>query len=191
MLKNIRFYKLLLEKNRTFQDGYDDDYDDDDLFPELRKDAQKYPIASTDYNYDDDDYSTKYDDDDYDYRTYQDDNDDVTEEDEHQSLESMIRTFLSARQIKSYVEYKNGEVIIYIFLNKKEKISNLTKIFDVVLNHLSKDIFGIEDEESLSDIDTELYETKEGDHIFSFRFDLDSDDEGGKTRKQDYDDLPF
>lgn len=172
MLKNIKFQKLLLEKSprfRTFQDGFDEDDD-------------------YDYDYKDDDYLRKFD---YDPEL-QDINDDdrITQEDEENNLESMIRVFLSARSIKSYVEYKNGEVIIYVFLNKKEKISNLTRIFDVILNHLSKDIFGIVDEDSLSDIETELYETKEGDHIFSFRFDLESE-KYSSTEPKDYDDLPF
>jgi len=152
MITNIKFNKFILEKNRTFQDGYDED----------------------DYDYDDDIYSSKYSD------------EDITDEEEDQNLEYLIRSFLSARNIKSYVDYKNDQVIIYIFLNKKEKISNLTKIFDIVTNHLAKDIFGITDEKHLSDIETELYESKEGEHIFSFTFFLDADSLDG-----DEEDLPF
>jgi hypothetical protein len=152
IVSNVQINKIIHERNRTYQDGYDEDDDDPD----------------SDYRYDEDD-------DDYEY------SEEITQEDEEQNIESLIRVFLSARNIKSYVESNRGEVVVYIFLNKVEKISNLTKIFEIVLNYLSKDIF------QGHECETELYETKDGEHIFSFTFFLDSDG----YEMDDYEDLPF
>lgn len=102
--------------------------------------------------------------------------DEISEEEEEDNLGYLIRTFLSARGIRAYVETDGKDVIIYVYLNKKEKIKNLTKIFDVVVNNMKVQMF--ED----YDLETELYETKEGEHIFSFTFyadgsiDKDEDD---------------
>jgi hypothetical protein len=132
---------ILLENNRTFQDGYEDDdfYDDD-------------------------------------YNNYGEN--DLSSEDEESNLEYLIRTFLTARGIKSYVETSGKDVVVYVYLQKKEKIRNLTKIFDVMINHMQVEMFeGYE-------LETELYETKEGDNIFSFSFFADG-------IKDDYEDVPF
>lgn len=127
MIKNVKLMNILLETNRTFQDGYEDD----------------------------DFYDDKYD---YDY------SDEVSSEDEENNLQYLIRTFLSARGIKSYVETDGKDVSIYVYLQKKEKIRNLTKLFDVVINHMKVEMF------EGYDLETELYESKEGDSIFSFNF---------------------
>ena len=127
MIKNVKLMNILLETNRTFQDGYDDDFYDD---------VDKYS---------------------YDYE-------DLSDDDEESNLEYLIRTFLTARGIKSYVESDGKDVSIYIYLQKKEKIRNLTKIFDVVVNHMKVEMF------EGYDLETELYESKEGDSIFSFTF---------------------
>jgi hypothetical protein len=126
MIKNVKLMNILLETNRTFQDGYEDD----DFY------------SDSDYNY----------------------SDEVSYEDEESNLEYLIRTFLTARGIKSYVESDGKDVSIYIYLQKKEKIRNLTKIFDVVVNHMKVEMF------EGYDLETELYESKEGDSIFSFTF---------------------
>ena len=128
MVKNIKLMNILLETNRTYQDGYDDDF----------------------YDSDSDNYDRYY--------------DDISEEDEENNLEYLIRTFLSARGLKSYVETSGKDVVIYVYLQKKEKIRNLTKIFDVMINHMQVEMF------EGYDLETELYETKEGDNVLSFSF---------------------
>jgi hypothetical protein len=142
MIKNVKIMNILLEdNNRTYQDGYDDDFYDDD------------------YNQ---------------FDGY----DDVSSEDEESNLEYLIRTFLTARGIKSYVETSGKDVVIYVYLQKKEKIRNLTKIFDVMINHMQVEMF------EGYDLETELYESKEGDNIFSFSFYSDG------VKEDDYD-APF
>lgn len=145
MIKNVKIINILLENNRTYQDGYDDDdfYDSED--------------------------SNLYD-------KY----DDISQEDEDNNLEYLIRTFLSSRGIKSYVETDQRDVIVYVYLKKEEKIRNLTKIFDVMINHMQK--------ETLEgyDLETELYESKEGDNILSFSFYAD-----GFSKDDDFSDVPF
>ncbi len=142
MIKNVKIMNILLEdNNRTYQDGYDDDFYDDD------------------YNQ---------------FDGY----DDVSSEDEESNLEYLIRTFLTARGIKSYVETSGKDVVIYVYLQKKEKIRNLTKIFDVMINHMQVEMF------EGYDLETELYESKEGDNIFSFSFYSDG------VKEDDYD-VPF
>ena len=142
MIKNVKIMNILLEdNNRTYQDGYDDDFYDDD------------------YNQ---------------FDGY----DDVSSEDEESNLEYLIRTFLTARGIKSYVETSGKDVVIYVYLQKKEKIRNLTKIFDVMINHMQVEMF------EGYDLETELYESKEGDNIFSFSFYSDG------VNEDDYD-APF
>ena len=125
MIKNVKLMNILLETNRTFQDGYDDEdfYDDGDK-----------------YGYD------------------------ISDDDDESNLGYLIRTFLTARGIKSYVETDGKDVNVYIYLQKKEKIKNLTKIFDVVVNHMKVEMF------EGYDLEVELYESKEGDSIFSFSF---------------------
>lgn len=144
MIKNVKLMNILLETNRTFQDGYEDSdfYEDND--------------NNYDYN----------------------DSDEVSSDDEEGNLEYLIRTFLSARGIKSYIESDGKDVNIYIYLQKKEKIRNLTKIFDVVVNHMKTEMF------DGYDLEVELYESKEGDSIFSFSFFAD-----GIDREED--DYPF
>jgi len=126
-----------------------------------------------------DGYEDDYEDDYFDQYGKEDfiDDDEISEEEEEDNLGYLIRTFLSARGIRSYVETDGKDVIIYVYLNKKEKIKNLTKIFDVVVNNMKVQMF--ED----YDLETELYETKEGEHIFSFTFYAD-----GSIDKDDYSD---
>ena len=107
--------------------------------------------------YDDDDFYNNPD-------SYEYSDDEISYEDEESNLEYLIRTFLTARGIKSFVESDGKDVTIYIYLQKREKIRNLTKIFDVVVNHMKVEMF------EGYDLETELYETKEGDSIFSFTF---------------------
>lgn len=144
MIKNVKIINILLENNRTYQDGYDDDF----------------------YDSEDSNLYDKY--------------DDISQEDEDNNLEYLIRTFLSSRGIKSYVETDQRDVIVYVYLKKEEKIRNLTKIFDVMINHMQK--------ETLEgyDLETELYESKEGDNILSFSFYAD-----GFSKDDDFSDVPF
>jgi hypothetical protein len=128
-----------------------------------------------------DGYEDDYEDDYFDQYGKEDSIDDeISEEEEEDNLGYLIRTFLNARGITSYVETDGKDVIIYVYLNRKEKIKNLTKIFDVILNNMKTQMF--ED----YDLETELYETKEGEHIFSFTFYAD-----GSVDKDDYSDVPF
>lgn len=141
MINNVKLQNIILETNRTFQDGYDE-YEDD-YFDQYGKE-------------------------------------DVSDEEEEDNLGYLIRTFLSARGITSYVESDGKDVTVYIYLKKREKIKGLVKVFDVVLNNMKTQMF--ED----YDLETELYETKEGDPILSFTFYSD-----GFGRDDDRDEYPF
>ena len=125
-----------------------------------------------------DGYEDDYEDDYFD-QYGKEDIDEVSDEEEEDNLGYLIRTFLSARGITSYVESDGKDVTIYIYLKKREKIKSLTKIFDVVVNNMKTQMF--EDYY----LETELYETKEGAPIFSFTFYSDGID------RDDTDESPF
>jgi hypothetical protein len=127
-----------------------------------------------------DGYEDDYEDDYFDQYGKEDIDDELSEEEEEDNLGYLIRTFLSARGITSYVESDGKEVTIYVYLKKREKIKSLTKIFDVVVNNMKTQMF--ED----YDLESELYETKEGTPILSFTFYAD-----GSVDKDDYSDVPF
>lgn len=61
------------------------------------------------------------------------------------------------------VNYDGLDISIFVFLEKKEKLKNLVKPFDVA-NKLKNDILPQYDSEF------EIYENKEGDPIISFEF---------------------
>ncbi len=79
------------------------------------------------------------------------------------------------------VDYNGYDISIYSFPEKREKISSILKIFDIVYK-LKKDILPQYESEF------ELYESKKGDPVFSFQFSYDSD---GVSSGEDLDDGPF
>lgn len=65
-------------------------------------------------------------------------------------------------------DYDNLNITVFVFLNKVEKIKNMTKVFDVA-NKLKKDILPQYESEF------ELYENKEGYPIICFGFNFNDD----------------
>lgn len=95
---------------------------------------------------------------------------------EIENLCSLIRKFLKNSNLESIVEYKDGDITIYVFLDKKEKIGSFTTILET-LNKLHKDILP-EYESSV-----ELYENIDKDPIFIVTLTPDDEGDGDKNKK--------
>ena len=118
--------------------------------------------------YFEDDY---YEDSDDDFNKYSDDSDDSGDEEDH--LCYLIRSMFNNYGISSYVERNDLDITLYIYLQKKEKMQNILRCFDIVANKLKRDILPQYESE------LELYESKEGIPILQFSFfyaDGDKDD---------------
>jgi len=84
--------------------------------------------------------------------------------DEEDHLCYLIRTFLNGNGITSSVERSDLDILVYVFLQRKEKFRNIVKTFDVVINKMKKDIL------PQYELEVELYESKQGIPILSFSF---------------------
>jgi len=113
-----------------------------------------------------------YEDSDDDFDKYSDDSDDEDgEEEDH--LCYLIRSMFNNYGVSAYVERDDLDIILYIYLQKKEKMQNILRCFDIVTNKLKRDILPQYESE------LELYESKEGIPILQFSFfyaDGDKDD---------------
>jgi len=92
---------------------------------------------------------------------------------EIENLCSLIRKYLKNSNLESLVEYKEGEITIYVFLDKKEKIGSFTMILEI-LKKLHKDILP-EYESSV-----ELYENKSKEPILIVTLMPDEEGDGDK-----------
>lgn len=110
---------------------------------------------------------------------------DLEDEDQYQNdmeyLCHTIRSLFKTSDMEVDVDYNGYDISIYSFPEKREKISSILKIFDIVYK-LKKDILPQYESEF------ELYESKKGDPVFSFQFSYDSD---GVSSGEDLDDGPF
>lgn len=94
---------------------------------------------------------------------------DETEDDTSKDTSEMdevcyqIRKLFKIRGVDVQVNHEEFDIMVYVFLSKREKISSLLKSFDVV-KKLQKDI--IPD----YDCEAELYENKKGFPILAFSF---------------------
>lgn len=102
---------------------------------------------------------------------------------------STIRSLFKNSDVDIDVDYDGFDISLYAFPEKREKMSSLLKIFDVV-HKLKKDILPQYESEF------ELYESKKGDPVFSFQFIFSTgepgeEEESGDTEDGSPDDGPF
>jgi hypothetical protein len=178
-------------------DNYDMDptitFEDDMMFLELVSRRKKYSKFLDSFQtfearnegeeYDDDWNDSKYrpsDGDEYD--DFYDDEEDWSDDGasgEVNELAYWIRQLFKTNKINCSVESEsNYGLTTYVFLSKKEKISNLLKVFEVV-NQVKNELL------TQYDVEFELYENKHGEPIFKFNFTWssevdDSDDVEGE-----------
>jgi hypothetical protein len=91
------------------------------------------------------------------------DEEDVDEDDEEDYLCYLIRSMFSNYDIEALVERKDLDITINVFLQRKEKMANILKIFDIIYK-MRKDILP----EYYSQI--ELFETRMGEPVLCFEF---------------------
>lgn len=99
------------------------------------------------------------------------------DEEEEEDIESedmdnllyLLRTLFKNSGVDAEIDNKGLDITIYAVLNKKEKISSILKVFDVV-KKLKKDILPQYESEF------ELWETKSGEPMLTFVFEYEGDD---------------
>jgi hypothetical protein len=128
---------MKLKSYKELFEKYDSPEDEDDLFG--RPSHSKNNIDSED-----------------------DDDLDTTSED-MENLLYLLRTLFKSSGVDIEIENKGLDIIIYSVLNKRQKMSSILKIFNVV-KKLKTDILPQYDSEF------ELWETKTGDPMFTFNF---------------------
>lgn len=126
---------------------------------------EKYEeIDDSDWNIEDDNYEPSSDD----LENILDDNEiDL----EVENLCSLFRKYLKNSNLESLVEYKDGEISIYVFLDKKEKIGSFTNTMEI-LKKLHKDIL------PQYESNVELYENKAKEPILIVTLSPDEDGDG-------------
>lgn len=147
----IKSYKQVLER-----EGFDDidtayDPKDDFLFSKSRNQ-----------------YGSKYEDDE-DFEQKKDDGIDYENDDDVQHLLYLLREMFKNVGVSVDVEATSDDISITAFLNRRGKLSDVIKIFEVV-KKLKKDILGQYDSQF------ELWETKKGDPRITFEFSLEGED---------------
>lgn len=115
------------------------------------------------------DFSDEFDD--YKYEPLDDDDysEDISDEDEEDHLCYLIRSMFNNYGLNAQVERNDLDLTINIFLERKERMKNILKVFDVVYK-MRKDILPQYDSQM------ELFETKSGYPVLSFEFYYDSGD---------------
>ena len=93
-----------------------------------------------------------------------------------QNLSYLIRQLFKNTNIEVDVDYDGLDIKLYIFLNRREKMKNLLKTFDVVFK-LKKDIL------PQYHAEVELYESKAKNPVLCFGFDYVA--EGGVVKKEE------
>jgi hypothetical protein len=91
------------------------------------------------------------------------DDEDEQQEGEMGELAYWIRQMFKANKIDSSVETENYDLMAYIFFEKKEKMSKLLSVFEVI-NKIKKDLL------IYYSVEVELYENKTGFPIMKFTF---------------------
>lgn len=133
MIKNLKIEKLLIERIDEFDDEFYDEFGD----------YRYEPVSDNRYD-DEEDY-----------------NDGDAEEEDY--LCYLIRSMFSNYDIEALVERNDLDITINIFLNKKEKMNNILKVFDIIYK-MRKDILPQYDSQ------VELFETRAGEPVLCFEF---------------------
>ena len=100
---------------------------------------------------------------------YDPDADDDLPADDMEHLLYLLRSFFKQSGIDAEIEHKKLDIMAYVVLNKREKMSTILKVFDVA-KKLKKDILAQYDSEF------ELWETKSGYPMLTFNFYYDNGD---------------
>jgi hypothetical protein len=99
--------------------------------------VEKYETDDSDWEMEDDDFIP------FDQEPTEEDLDGILDDNdidlEIENLCSLIRKFLKNSNLDSMVEYKEGEIEIYVFLSKKESIKSMRETMES-LKRLQKDI---------------------------------------------------
>ena len=96
---------------------------------------------------------------------------DVYYNDEMENLCYLIRKLFKNNRVEADVDYSDSDIKVYIYLQKREKISTLLRSFEVAMK-LRKDILP----QYLPEV--ELFENKQGFPIMMFTFSYDDGDDG-------------
>lgn len=94
---------------------------------------------------------------------------DVYYNDEMENLCYLIRKLFKNNRVEADVDYTDSDIKVYIYLQRREKISTLLKSFEVAMK-LKKDILP----QYLPEV--ELFENKQGYPIMMFTFNYSDDD---------------
>jgi TATA-binding protein-associated factor Taf7 len=126
-------------------------------------------FENNDENLDEFEYEIQGDDEDYDIDEI-DDEDEIQEEDEDiddtddmEHLKSLLRSFFRNSNLEASIEHKKLDLMIYVYLENKEKIKTVLRAFEVA-KKLKKDILAHYESEF------ELWETKSGEPLLIFNF---------------------
>lgn len=143
----LKNYKQIFEEvdPKDWGEDYDFEDDDDDLYG-----RPSYKSKSIHNGYDPDE-------------------DDELPADDMEHLLYLLRSFFKQSGIDAEIEHKKLDIMAYIVLNKREKMSTILKVFDVA-KKLKKDILAQYDSEF------ELWETKSGYPMLTFNFYYDNGD---------------
>lgn len=104
-----------------------------------------------------------YDDEGFDYGDNEHEHYGITDEDEEDHLCYLIRSMFNNYGLNVSVERNELDITINLFLERKERMKNILKAFDVI-HKMKKDILPQYDSQM------ELFETKSGYPVLSFEF---------------------
>ena len=156
--KGYGYYRKYLDNFNQFNEAWDDESSIDDW--------KEYQYKPTKGGYQEEEYEKE---------------DDEMGEGEMGELAYWIRQMFKSNKIDSTIETDNYDLISYIFLQKRERISKILNVFEVI-GKIKTDLlthYGVE---------FELYENKEGYPIFKFTFSWDNDkseDDDGEIEMED------
>jgi len=143
--KGYGYLRKYLDNFNKFNEAWDDESSIDDW--------KEYQYKPTKGGYQEEEYEK---------------DDDERGEGEMGELAYWIRQMFKSNKIDSTIETDNYDLISYIFLQKRERISKILNVFEVI-GKIKTDLlthYGVE---------FELYENKEGYPIFKFAFSWDND----------------
>lgn len=154
---------MKLKKYKVFEevdpkDWGDDEYEegnDDDLYG-----RPEYKRPDSLHNYSDNDYMN--------------DNSEEIEDDDMNHLYYLLRTYLRQKGIDAQIDNKGLDITIYVILNKKEKMKSILNVFSSMKDMRSQIL-------QQYDSEFELWETKTGDPMLTFIFELGDGDDDDNT----------
>jgi hypothetical protein len=153
--KGYGYYRKYLDSFNQFNEAWDD-----------LDDWNEYQYKPTKKGYQEEEFEKEQEDD--------------RGEGERGELAYWIRQMFKANKIESTIETENYDLISYIFLSKREKMSNLLNVFEVI-NKIKKDLL------TTYSAEVELYENKEGYPVLKFTFSYDAEipGEDGEIEMED------